>query len=117
LNALAIAGETIGNRVIANAMTELSTKLRKGEGLSTPLMQTGLFPPLAVQLVQVGEESGQLEPMLLRIADIYDDEVKQTVQRLLALLVPAITIALGLIVGGVVATMLSAILSSYNLPF
>jgi general secretion pathway protein F len=117
LNAMVIAGETIANRVLAKSVVELGTRLRKGEGLSGPLMQAELFPPLAVQLVQVGEESGQLEAMLLRIANIYDDEVKQTIQRLLALLVPAITVFLGVVVGSVVATVLSAILSSYNLPF
>jgi general secretion pathway protein F len=112
LNAMVIAGETIANRVLAKSVVELGTRLRKGEGLSGPLMQAELFPPLAVQLVQVGEESGQLEAMLLRIANIYDDEVKQTIQRLLALLVPAITVFLGVVVGSVVATVLSAILSS-----
>jgi general secretion pathway protein F len=63
----------------------------------------------------VGEESGELTAMLLRIAQLYDDEVKRALQRLVSMMVPAITIALGLLVAGIVATMLSAILSTYDL--
>jgi general secretion pathway protein F len=68
-----------------------------------------------VQLVQVGEESGELTAMLLRIADIYDEEVKRSLQRLVSMLVPGITILLGLLVAGIVATMLNAILGAYDL--
>jgi general secretion pathway protein F len=74
-----------------------------------------VFPRLAVQLTKVGEESGQLDQMLLRAADIYDEEVKRAVQRMTALLVPAVTIGLGLIVAGTIGSMLSAILSTYDL--
>jgi general secretion pathway protein F len=80
-------------------------------------METGVFPRLAVQLVQVGEESGQLEAMLLRIADIYDEEVKRSLQRILSLLVPIVTICLGVVVATIIASMLTAILSTYDLPF
>jgi general secretion pathway protein F len=67
--------------------------------------------------VQVGEDSGQLEQMLLKVADIYDEEVRRTLQRLMALLVPLVTIGLGLLVAGIIATMLTAILSTYDLSF
>ena len=76
LDALSITAEAISNRPIAEAIMSLSNRLKRGEGLAAPLTDTGIFPRLAVQLVQVGEESGQLEAMLLRIADIYDEEVK-----------------------------------------
>jgi general secretion pathway protein F len=115
LNALSITAETISNRQLAEAIGSLAVRLKRGEGLSLPLMETGLFPRLAVQLIQVGEESGQLEAMLLRVADIYDEEVKRTIQRLLALLVPVMTICIGILVAGIIATMLTAILSTYEL--
>ena len=70
---------------------------------------------LGDQMLRIGEESGQLESMLLRLADIYDDEVRLRLARLEAILVPAVTIAIGLFVGGIVTIMLTAILSSYDL--
>jgi len=115
LNAVSITAETISNRRIADAIGGLTNRLKRGEGLATPLLETGLFPPLAVQLVRVGEESGQLEKMLLRVADIYDEEVKRTLQRMLSLLVPVLTICIGILVGAIIATMLTAILSTYDL--
>ncbi len=80
------------------------------------MAQLAIFPTLAVQLIQVGEESGQLENMLLRVADIYDGEVERTLQRMLSLLVPSITIALGIVIAIIIGAMVSAILSSYDLP-
>ena len=115
LDALSITAEAISNRSIAETIMSLSNRLKRGEGLAVPLTDTGIFPRLAVQLVQVGEESGQLEAMLLRVADIYDEEVKRTLQRLLAMLVPVMTICIGIFVAGIIATMLTAILSSYDL--
>jgi general secretion pathway protein F len=115
LNALSITAETISNRPLAEAISGLAGRLKRGEGLALPLMETGLFPRLAVQLIQVGEESGQMESMLLRVADIYDEEVKRTIQRLLAMLVPVMTICIGILVAGIIATMLTAILSTYEL--
>lgn len=115
LNALSITAETISNRQLAEAVSGLAGRLKRGEGLSLPLMETGLFPRLAVQLIQVGEESGQMESMLLRVAEIYDEDVKRTIQRLLALLVPVMTICIGILVAAIIATMLTAILSTYEL--
>lgn len=117
LSALSITAETVSNRELAGAIGGLAGRLKQGEGLSRPLMELGAFPPLAVQLIQVGEESGQIETMLLRVADIYDEEVKRTIQRLLALLVPVMTICIGILVAGIIATMLTAILSTYELSF
>jgi general secretion pathway protein F len=116
LSALSITAGTIGNRCLADAVEAVAARLKRGEGLATPLMETGLFPRLALQLIHVGEESGQLETMLIRVADIYDEEVKRGLQRLLALLVPAVTIFLGLLVAAIIGSMLVAILSTYELP-
>jgi general secretion pathway protein F len=117
LQAFSIAIGAIGNRAIAQGIDNVTSQLKRGEGLATPLRETGMFPRLAAQLVQVGEESGQLEAMLLRVADIYDEEVKRTLQRLLALLTPVVTIGLGILVAGIVGSMLSAILSTYEVQF
>lgn len=117
LNAVSMTAGTVTNRVVAEAIGGLANRLKRGEGLAVPLMETGVFPRLAVQLVQVGEESGQLEAMLLRIAEIYEEEVKRSLQRILSLLVPTVTICLGLFVAAIIASMLTAILSTYDLPF
>jgi len=115
LEALKIASEAIANKAIAEVIRSLGQHLRRGERMAPHLARSHVFPRLAVQLVQVGEESGELTAMLLRIAQLYDDEVKRALQRLVSMMVPAITIALGLLVAGIVATMLSAILSTYDL--
>src|SRR5262249_19757754 len=117
LAAFSIAVGAIGNRAIARAIEGVSGRLARGEGLARPLRELNLFPRLAGQLVQVGEDSGQLEQMLLKVADIYDEEVRRTLQRLMSLLVPLVTIGLGLLVAGIIATMLTAILSTYDLSF
>jgi general secretion pathway protein F len=116
LSALSITAGTIGNRAVAQAVDGITGHLKRGEGLAKPLMETGVFPRLAVRLIQVGEESGQLETMLLRVADIYDEEVKQSLQRIISLLVPVVTIFLGFIVAAIIGSMLTAILSTYDLP-
>lgn len=116
LNALSIAVNTLSNRAIAHEVASLAANLKKGEGLAEPLRQSGVFPGMAVQLIEVGEETGQLDGMLLRVADIYDEEVKRALQRLLALLVPAITIGLGMLIAAIIGSMLTAILSAYDMP-
>jgi general secretion pathway protein F len=79
------------------------------------MAETTVFPPLAVQLIQVGEESGALEDMLVRVADIYEGEVQKALQRMLSLLAPLITIGLGIVIAVIIGSMVSAILSTYEL--
>ena len=117
LQALSMTAETVGNRAVVAALEEAQGRLTKGEGLAAPLSQSRLFPRLALQLMQVGEESGRLEDMLLRIADIYEEEVKRTIQRLLGLLVPLVIIVLGILIAVIIGSILAAILSAYDLPF
>ncbi len=116
LNALAIATQTLGNAALREALGETATAVKEGKGVADPLAQTGRFPPLAVRLIAVGERSGHLEAMLLRIADIYDGEVRSTVDRLMSLLVPALTLGLGLVIAAIIGAVLMAILSAYELP-
>ena len=116
LNAMAMTTETLENRALALAVGEVRGRLAKGEGLAQPLTESGQFPHLALQLIHVGDESGQLEQMLIRVADIYDVEVERTIQRLLALLVPVITIVLGILIALIIGSIVSAMLSAYDLP-
>ena len=116
LNALALTTETLENQAIAEATGRAQARLAKGEGLAEPLRETGVFPGLARQLIRVGEETGQLDQMLLRIAVIYDDEIKRTIERMLSLLVPLVTLVLGVLIAAIIGSMTAAILSSYDLP-
>ncbi|MEM7224695.1 MAG: type II secretion system F family protein [Pseudomonadota bacterium] len=116
LNAISMTANASDNTSVAESLNELRGRLTKGEGLAIPLAELGFLPPLALQLIQIGEESGQLETMLLRVADIYDTEVKRTIERLLGLLVPIITIGLGILIAVIIGSMLMAILSAYDLP-
>jgi general secretion pathway protein F len=117
LNAVSMALGTLGNRAVGDSLSELRGRLAKGEGFAVPLAEAGVFPVLAVQLIQVGEESGQLDGMLLRVADIYDEEVKRTIDRILALLIPVIIMVLGVVIALMIGSIVMAIMSSYDLPF
>lgn len=115
--ALATTRDVMGNRAMADAVEAMARDLRAGEGLSDLLRRTDLFPTLVVQLVRVGEESGKLEDMLLRQAEIYDREVARTIERLMSALVPGLTIGLGLAVAGIITAILLAILKVNELAF
>lgn len=115
LNALFIIKETLGNRVMAEGLDGVATQLKQGLGLGKPMMETGLFPKLAVHMVMVGEETGQLEAMLLRVADVYDNEVQTTVKRMLGLMEPVLILGLGLLIGGIIMSILLAILGANDL--
>ncbi|HTQ15203.1 MAG TPA: type II secretion system F family protein [Rhizomicrobium sp.] len=113
--ALGHAREVLRNAKIAEAVGETARKLREGQGLAQYLAQSKVFPPLTLDLVQIGEETGKLDEMLLRQADLDEQSIKQRVDRLLALLVPCLTIVLGVIVAGLIASMLVAILGVNDL--
>jgi general secretion pathway protein F len=116
LSALAIVQDSLGNASLRQAVADASTGVKEGRGLAEPLGRSNLIPTLAVHLLSVGERSGRLEPMLMKIADVFDREVRGTIERLMALLVPAITIALGLIIALIIGAIMMAILSTYQLP-
>jgi general secretion pathway protein F len=106
LAALAIARNVIGNSAMAEAVDETAKDVKTGSGLAPSLARSKLFPRLALQMVQVGEESGELDGMLLKVADIFDIEVRNTLDRLLAAMVPLLTI----LMAGVIAMIVMAIL-------
>lgn len=115
--ALGITRDTLSNSVIAAVVGETALSLREGEGLAGRLARSGVFPSMALDLVRVGEETGRLDEMLLRQADLYEHAVKHKIDRLLALLVPVLTVFLGMIVAGLIGSMLVAILSVNDLAF
>ncbi|MEE8284629.1 MAG: type II secretion system F family protein [Alphaproteobacteria bacterium] len=111
LSAMALAREVTGNEVLNRALAEVAVAVREGGGLARPLAKANVFPRLAVDLISVGEESGHLEEMLLKAADIYDSEVKRAIDRAVALLVPLLTIGLGALIAAIIGSVLVAILS------
>ena len=116
LQALGIVKEIAGNQVIARAVGEVEVGAREGAGVAEPLARSGVFPQLAVQMLSVGEETGRLDEMLIKIADHYDREVRVQIQQFTRLLEPVLIVVMGLGVGFVVISMLSAIFSVNDLP-
>jgi len=111
LPGLSIARETLGNAVLAEALGRVTAEVKAGRGLGRQLLQEDMFPKLAVHMVLVGEETGQLEETLLRVADVYDREVERTLKRALTLLEPVLILGLAVIVAGIILSILLALLS------
>ena len=105
LQSLSIVKETIANRVIANAVGEVHDSIREGETIAGPLEESGAFPPMAVNMIDVGEETGNLDSMLLKVADIYDAEVEAAIEGMLQMLEPVLMVCLGGVVGFIVIAM------------
>jgi len=139
INALMIVRDTIGNAVISKALlnigsngngkngihskgenqkkeTDIISSVRKGKGIGEPLKKSGVFPPLAIHMVTIGEETGQLEDMLFKVSSIYEVDVRNTIKRLISLLEPLMIFLMGLIVGFIVVSMLLAIFSINDIP-
>lgn len=114
LTAMSIAKKVVGNLAMASAVEEASKDVKTGGGLSVALSQSKLFPRLALQMIAVGEESGELDGMLLKTADVFDNEVKTTIDRLIGLLVPVVVMVMALVVGMVVLAILIPIFDLVN---
>jgi len=117
LEALGTVQGVVGNRLLARAISQVQARVREGKGMARPLGDSGLFPPLALNMIAVGEETGKLESMLAEVAGYYDQEVKRSTKRMMALLEPVLILAMGLIIGIVVISMLLAIFSINDLSF
>lgn len=117
LEALGTVQGVVGNRLVARAIAQVQSKVREGKGMVRPLAESGVFPALALQMIGVGEETGRLEGMLANVAEHYDQEVKRATKRLTSLLEPALILGMGLVIGVVVISMLTAIFSIHDLPF
>lgn len=117
LRALNLAKDIVQNRTMAGALDTVHTRVKEGEHLSAPMADTGLFPDLAAQMIRVGEETGRLGDMLIRVGDRYEKSVRVLIKRLISLLEPVMILAMGLVVGFVVISMLTAIFSINEMPF
>jgi general secretion pathway protein F len=115
LAALIIVRETVDNLVLAAAIADAEEQLKQGKHLSDALLEKRIFPKMAMQMIKMGEETGRLEEMLLRVATIYDKQLRVAIQRLLAFLEPALIISLGLMIAGIIVSILLAILSVNDL--
>jgi general secretion pathway protein F len=113
--ALMLSKDVLSNTVLAGAIKDAAASLREGERLAQRLARSKVFPPVTLDLIQIGEESGKLDEMLLRQADLDETRIKHKVDRALAMLVPVLTIGLGAVVAGLIVSMLVAIISVNDL--
>ena len=105
LEGLSIVSRTAGNKIVENAILKTRQSISEGRTIAEPLSETGIFPPMVVQMIAVGEATGALDLMLAKIADFYDDEVDAAVDAMTALLEPVMMVFLGGIVGGMIICM------------
>jgi type IV pilus assembly protein PilC len=105
LNSLEIVSSTVGNKVIEEAIRNCQTAVREGESIAYPLAESGVFPPMVTRMISVGEKTGQLENMLSKIAQFYEDEVDSTVSGLMSMIEPVIIVFLGIVIGGIVISL------------
>ncbi len=105
LSALEIVSKTSGNKVVEGAVVNCSKSVRDGEPISRPLAKSGVFPPMVTRMINVGEQTGQLEKMLSKIADFYDDQVDAAAGALTSLIEPLVIAFLGIVIGGIVVAL------------
>jgi len=117
INAVRIVQEVVTSDIISEGISKIADGAKRGLGVARPMKEAGVFPPLATHLVEVGEETGRLDAMLLQLADIYDKDVRNSVKSLTAVFEPLIILVMGVIVGTVVLSMLMAIFSINEIGF
>lgn len=117
LQALNNSKDVINNRVIASAIDVVSKGAKEGKGIALPLANTNAFPPLALSMIKVGEETGQLDTMLMKVANTYEKNLRVAIKRFIGILEPAMILGMGLVIGFIVVSMLMAIFSITDLPF
>jgi len=117
LQALTNAKEVLTNQVIASAIDSVSKGTKEGKGISAPLSESHVFPALALSMIKVGEETGQLDTMLLKVATTYEKSLREALKRFMGMLEPLMILSMGLIIGFIVVSMLLAIFSITDLPF
>jgi len=117
IRALNNAKDVIDNQVFASALDSVSKGAKEGKGIVAPLTEANVFPSLALSMIKVGEDSGQLDEMLLKVASAYEKTLRETVRRFMSLLEPVLILAMGLIIGFIVISMLIGIFSITDMPF
>ncbi|MDH7498968.1 MAG: type II secretion system F family protein, partial [candidate division NC10 bacterium] len=105
LDGLEITARTAGNKIVEDAIMKTRVSIAEGKTIAAPLKETTVFPPMVVQMIAVGEQTGALDSMLAKIADFYDEEVDTAVANLTSLLEPMLMVFLGVVIGGVVVAM------------
>lgn len=111
VQSIGIASATLGNRMIANAMEGVAQGVKRGEGIAVPMRKAAVFPPLAAHLLAVGEETGRLDAMFSRMADIYENDTRSSIKRFTSVFEPIVILVMGVLVGALILSMLLAITS------
>ena len=114
LNSLEIVSNTVGNQVIANAVHGSRQDIQQGEMISVALQKWQVFPPLAIQMINIGEETGELDAMIMKVADFYEDEVEQALKSLTSIVEPLMMVVVGGIVGLILISMYLPMLTIFN---
>ncbi|HPD60556.1 MAG TPA: type II secretion system F family protein [Thermodesulfobacteriota bacterium] len=117
LEAMAIVQDTMGNMVFAQAVADVRNKVKEGESIARPMRETGVFPPLSIHIITVGEETGKLDEMLLKVADSYEKEVKNSIKKMLALFEPIMILVMAMVAAFIIFSILMAIFSVYEMSF
>ena len=115
LQALEVTADTAGNVVISDAINKTRVGIREGESIAEPLKQSKVFPPMVVQMIAVGEETGELDGMLTKIADFYDQEVDTAVKGLTSIIEPLVIVFMGVVIGGIVMAIFMPMLELVNM--
>jgi general secretion pathway protein F len=111
VQSIGIAAATLNNRTISGALAGVAMGVKRGEGIANPMRKAGVFPPLAAHLLTVGEETGRLDQMFARMADIYENDTRASIRRFTAVFEPLIILVMGVVVGALILSMLLAITS------
>jgi general secretion pathway protein F len=117
LHGIMIVKDIIENEVIARSLLKIHSGIKEGEGIAEPLKESGLFPPLASHMIAIGEETGQLDAMLARVAENYDNDVKITVKSLLGLLGPVMIVFMAVVVGFIVGSIFLSVIAINEVSF
>ncbi len=117
LQAMGIVQSILINRVIADSVKPLRQALKRGKGLSGPLQEAEVFPPMALHMITIGETSGALDEMLIKVSKTYDKEVEQSIKQLISLIEPMMILIMAVIIGFIVVSMLLAIFSANDINF
>ncbi|MEM1368252.1 MAG: type II secretion system F family protein [Cyanobacteria bacterium P01_H01_bin.15] len=114
LNTLDIVGDTIGNQVLTEAFNNTKAEIQRGGMLSLALQQENVFPTLAIQMISIGEETGELDAMMMKVADFYEDEVEQAVKALTSLIEPLMICGVAVLIGTILVAMYLPLLTVFN---
>lgn len=117
LQSLVIVKEVINNEIISKSLANIHDGVKVGKGISGPLKESNALPPLAIHMISIGEETGNLEEMLFKVADIYDNDVEISIKKLISLIEPFMILLMGAFVGFIVLSLLTAIFSINEIPF